>query len=530
MTVPMSSKAAPPSRAPAAVAGRVWFRVAVPMAVFALIAGVTLATHLGAHSPYTWGFPVLGVEEHASQIDGLHVNPDSLKLRVVQLTEGFFLPCGIDIQSANVAMPMHSFFVAIVLGFARHYMLASIAANMLALLALMYAFTRTCLELELPVGATILAGANALLLPWVAHYLSQPLHYTFAVSLNFLVALAIVRLAQRGDRSPWVFGILAATMTVNYDWYVFVPALGLFLLFFHRFERKLDYAKFAVVAVAPLVAWKALVAYASNGSKVNDQRGTEFFIPVREAWTTILKGPVEHALEPFVISHIGLDLAVRMTIGLVYWPLLVVVIFLVLRQRPSLKAHPWAWFPILVVLVFVAEQMGTGAFDWENNPRRALPVVFAFSVALTFAVAQIYASRAWRAAFVGLAALSFVLTFSDRIMKNPVVQMLEMGEDARAEPKWPMKMYAKRLTLEATPILPVDAPTFTKFESKCPLRKADTPGAARAPVEFWLSQLLLGGVLAGLVASFRRLRWLPKHGPAVLAALFALSLLARFWS
>jgi hypothetical protein len=520
----MSSKAVLSARPPATQ----WRRVLPPMLGMAAIAVVSLATHLGAHSPYTLGWPAMGVDSRDAQIDGMHVNPDSIALRLIPLTEGFFLPCGIDIESANVSMPLHAFFVAIVLGVVRHYMIASLIANMLGLLLLVVAFTLTCAELALPPGAILLAGANALLLPWVVHYIGQPLHYTFAISLNFLVALAVIRLAQKGNRNPWAFGVLAATMTVNYDWYVIVSAIALFVLFVHRLERKLDYLKFAFAAAAPDLLWRRLMRYASGGAKINDLRGDQFFVPVKKAWLDIVKAPLHNALEPFVVSHIGLGMALRQSLGLIYWPLFAVVVFLVLRLRPSLKAHPWAWFPILMVLVYVAEQMGTAAFDWENNPRRALPVVFAFCVALTFAVAQTYGSRGWRTAFVALAVTSFVLSFSERLMKTPVIQELETGEAAREEPKWPMKMYAEHLTPKDMRFLPVDTPVeSTHFEAKCVARKNGSLEPGRAGVEFWLSQLLLGGVLGCLLLILRRLRWLPRFAVAGLAAIYGISLIAR---
>jgi hypothetical protein len=169
----------------------------LPLLALAGIALVTLLTHLGGHSPYTYGHAVFGHDMRASQLEGLHVNPDVFDLRIVELTEGFYRPCGIGVGSANVGMPLHSFVVAVVLGVTRSFMLGSLVVNLLALLLLAYAFTRTAMDFGVPRGATLLAGANLLLLPWVAHYVGQPLNYTFSICLNFTVALAVVRLARR---------------------------------------------------------------------------------------------------------------------------------------------------------------------------------------------------------------------------------------------------------------------------------------------------------------------------------------------
>ena len=494
-----------------------------------VVALVTLVTHLGSHSPYTWGHAVFGHDRRGSQIDGLHVNPDASELRIVELTEGFYQFCGIDVGSANVHMPLHAFCVAVILGVTRSFMLASLITNLLALLLLVYAFTRTCVDFDVPPGATLLAGVICLLLPWVGHYVGQPLNYTFSICLNMVIALATARLAQRGERSPWVFGVLVAVLVLNYDWFVFAGAIGVFLLFAHPFERRVDYLKLAATAAIPMLLWGRLVKWASAGATINELRNDQFFVPVEDGWRAMLRAPLANVLEPFVLSHVGVGMAIRQVLGQIYWPLAAVALFLVVKLRPDLRRHRWGWLPVLLVVVYVAEQMGTAAFDWENNPRRAIPVVFAAGVALAYVIAQTYGSKGWRAAFIALAVGSFGLSFSDRLLANPVIPELQSGEAARDEPKWPMKIYQKRLSVETMPLLPIDGPLQVgHFQAKCAARGNGAISPGRLVAQFALAQVLLGGILVGFFAVMRRLEWLPRDAATGLAALYGLSLIVRF--
>jgi hypothetical protein len=501
----------------------------VPMLGLGLLVLASQATHIGGHSPYTYGWAALGGDRRGVQIDGLHVNPDCFALRIIPLTEGFFRPCGIDFRSGNVGMPLHTYVVAIVLGLARSYMFASLLTNACCLLLLAGIFVVICSQFGMRPGAIVLAGVNVLLLPWVVHYAGQPLNYTFSICLNFVAAAAVIRLAQTGNRNPWLYGLVAATMGLNYDWYVLVGALVLFVTFVHRFERKVDYAKFAVTAAVPVIAWKGLVTWASAGQKVNDLRGDQFFTPVKDAWLDILRHPIHNLYEPFVVSHIGVGMVFKQILAEIYWPILAVVVFLLLRLKPRLADYRWAWFPLLLVVVYAFEQMATAALDWENNPRRALPVVFAFCVALTYIVAKTYDRRAIRALFVVLAVGSFALSFADRFAATPVIQELQTGEAARSEAKWPMQIYGERL--DTLPYTPVDAPyEFPAFRPKCEAAAAKDANLGKLRGEFWASQLLLGGVLAAFLILLRRLRWLPPYALAGLGAVFVASLAARFFA
>jgi hypothetical protein len=505
----------------------------VLLIAFGALILVTLLTHLGAHSPYTSGlaaaYPDGGGPGLPYDVDGLHANPDALRLRLPELTDGFYRLCGIDVASANVLMPLHSYFVSILLAFTRSYLLSHLIANVMALLLLVSAMTITCLDFGIAPRAILLAGVNILFLPWVAHYIGQPLNYTFSISLNFLITLAAIRLGQMGNRSPWLFGVLVAVILLNYDWFIFAGAIGLYLLLVHRFARWYHYLEFGVIAVAPLAIWKAVVTWANGGLPVETMRSKDFFVPVFDAWRAILKAPIQHILWPFVMSHVGIGIAVREVLGHIYWPVLVVTIVGLAVLRPPLRTSRTAWMLIFLVGLYVVEQMTTAAFDWENNPRRALPVVFAVSVAMAYVVAKTHASRAWRGVFVGLAVCSAVLSFSDRLLQSPAVHELQTGEAVHNEPKWPMSMLDKRLTKASMPVLPVDKGlTVGKFKPTCVAERGPKLKMPAAAYQFVIAQVLLGGGLAAVIYVCSRLRWLPRFATLGYSVVFALSFVARF--
>jgi hypothetical protein len=91
-----------------------------------------------------------------------------------------------------------------------------------------------------------------------------------------------------------------------------------------------------------------------------------------------------------------------------------------------------------------------------------------------------------------------------------------------------MGIYKERLN--NLPIVPVDGPyEWPPFRPKCEAAAAQGSGAGKLRGEFWLSQLLLGGVLGAFVVLLRRMRWLPRYALAGLGAFFVASLAARFF-
>ena len=49
----------------------------------------------------------------------------------------------------------------------------------------------------------------------------------------------------------------------------------------------------------------------------------------------MLEAPLANVLEPFVLSHVGVGMAVRQVLGQIYWPLAAVALFLVVKLRPD---------------------------------------------------------------------------------------------------------------------------------------------------------------------------------------------------
>src|SRR5262249_1560168 len=117
------------------------------------------------------------------------------------------------------------------------------------------------------------------------------------------------------------------------------------------------------------------------------------------------------------------------------------------------------WLLAYLAAIFFLEQLVTAAFDWENNPRRALPLVFVFCVVYFALVQSGIAKRGWRIAFLCLAVISGYLALSDTILRNPVVPYLEMGEAVKDPAKTALGVTWERLDRGSLPRLMHDDKT-----------------------------------------------------------------------
>jgi hypothetical protein len=217
-------------------------------------------------------------------------------------------------------------------------------------------------------------------LPWVVTYVGQPMHYIVATAINFLAIIAAFASSDDDLRRPLVSGVLVAIVLLNYDPYIYAFALGAWILFVVRFRRVRDVAIFVAVAVAPLIVWTEALR-AASGDTLSRTTETIFIKPIEAGWSDFLRHPMKDALQPYLTAHIGGYIGAQLLLAEIYWPLLVACAAALWCLGDRIPRGRRTALLALLVLVFAVHQFATAAFDRENNPRRALPVVLAAGVA-----------------------------------------------------------------------------------------------------------------------------------------------------
>jgi hypothetical protein len=465
---------------------------------------VALLTHYGARSPYSYAGGVLGL--HAERIAGLVVNYDAPSVRTV--TQFFYDGTGVSFAKAhNLKLPLHSLLVAATAGFLRSYTLANYVVNVLALWLLAYVAVTLADQFAHPRAATLIAALTCAFLPIYTHYIGQPMHYVVGIAVNFLVMLA----AMAGTRDPVRLGILTAVLTLSYDPYVFIAALIVTL----RWRRIRDWAMYATVSLLPVLVWRTFLT-AISPETVSPVIRDQFFKPVLAGWRRILTSPRDYALAPFVNGHLGLTMSFEMTLALIYWPVLILCAYGVWKTKPQTANRQ---LPTALIAFFVLEQLATAAYDWENNPRRALPILFAVSCAYFGVVAAKAHLRGWRIAFTVVMLVSLFLTLSDTLGGNPVVGYLPTGEAMKHPTKQVLQVGQSHLDPIMYPTLKADQPP----------QWWDVPRAhVTRPLVFLFANLFVAAMTVALLSVLRARALLPRYVPAAVAVVLLLSLGARF--
>ena len=454
---------------------------------------VALLTHSGARSPYSYAGAVVDLQ--MQRIDGLVVNHDAPSVRPV--TQFFYDATDLPFAKAhNLKLPLHSLLVAAAASFLRSYLLASYLVNLLALWLLSYVVVTYAESLAYPRTATAIAALTCAFLPLYTHYIGQPMHYVVGVVVNFLVMLA----AMAGVRDPLRLGLLTAVLTLSYDPYVFIAAIVVTL----RWRRIQEWGIYIATSLLPVIVWRGFLDRISDdvvSLKVRD----EYFQPIIQGWLS-LDSPVT----PFVNGHVGIVMSVEMALALVYWPVLLLCLLGLVRTKP----HPLV---LGLVVFFVLGQIVTAAYDWENNPRRAIPLLFALSCAYFAVVRAKVHARGWRIAFVAAMLVSLFVTMSDTLTGNPVVGYLPTGDAMRDRTKQVRTVGESQLE---------DYPKLMQDERPrwWSMRRAQVT----RPMVFLFSNLFLGAIVFALLHVLRERALLPRFFPAAFAALFLLSLAARF--
>jgi hypothetical protein len=511
------------------------------------LAALVMGLHLGVHSPYTYGWIAFGGDISVSTLEGQHVNPDALS--IWPLTVGFFAPCGVAYHAPNVLFPFHALCASVFVALTGSYMIGQYALNAAAIALLVWVFTRACLERSYPKGAVLAAGVLLVTTPWIVCYAGQPLHYLFAGCVSGCVVLAALDMARAGDRSPWRWGALVAVLTLTYDWYVFVAALAIYALAYLRFARPRDALVFLGAGFAPTILWHAFLEVA-GGSQLSVRVARMFFDPIRSGYAELLGHPIDHAFDWYMMPHVGLDIGFRTVVGLLGWPVLVVTAVAMWRLRKAASSSPGLRIALLLVGLYVAEQMAIAVLDPENSPRRALPVLCAALMVATWAVARTWSSLPCRAVLMALALVCVVTSLADRLSDHAAIQELDMGEVVRGEPKMPAYLVDPKFTPQATTELPADAPIpFGKFRPVCgrlmdqsqgrgayaskmvvrEARPADVSSKTSRErlAEFVVAQALLVALGAALLVPLQRVGLVPRYLPQVAGGALLVSYLLR---
>jgi hypothetical protein len=499
---------------PASVSDASMPKFAIILILWAWLALLTL-THLGARSPYSYGWAVVGSTEPASRISGAVVNPDALPLVPVAMFFYDAAPVTNWEDAQNLRLPLHAFATSIVAGITRSYLFASYGVNFLFAALVAWTAVNAAERFAIRRSAMLIALLSALTLPIYVEYLGQPMHYVVEVAVSFLVVLSIVTLPEKDARNPWIACIATAILLLNYDPFVFLIAVVAYFLFVGRFPRRRDYAIFLATAFAPAIIWMGYLRWISHAMMShNIQR--RYFAPVMAAWSDVARHPIHNVLVPFVASHIGVHAAFREVVALIHWPLLAVCIGLLIHLRPRIS-NKRMWLIALLPIAFVLEQMAVAAWDWELNPRRAIPVALAFGVSYCYVVNAMWPRRGWRMAFVALLIGCGFLAMADTITRSPVLGYLHSGQGVRDAPQQAIAYQDQRLENDATvPMLPTDLPIVWRD-----LNRAALPAGER--VSFAFAQLFNVALLVALFWLTARARILPRWTPAVAAAIWLIS-------
>jgi hypothetical protein len=480
---------------------------------------ILLLTHYGARSPYSYLFAFH--DEHTATTEGVVVHRDAESGYSVFLF--FYEPRAIQYDIAhNMVYPLPLFVSGNFAAFTRSYILAHYVTNLLILFMLSYAAVRLAEQLGVSRKAILISGLIVASLPMYVHYIGQPLQYVVGPAVSFLILLAVIALSRQGVRDPITFGLLTAVVTLNYDWYVYAAALVLYFMEVQRFERSRDFALYVIVSFAPRMLWLAFVQLISHG-QFSPHLKDAFLDNIIGGWVKVLESPLQNTLFPFLAGHIGLTVAGRMILAMVYWPVVLLVIGALCVLKPRVSDFKPAWLLVFLVVFFILEQLGTAVFDWENGPRRALPVVFAVAFALFYAARELIDRRLWRIAFWAVLIVSMYIPMADRITREPGVPYLSAAIATQAEVKSVLNMQRRMLTKEMLPSL---------MDNKVPPRfgmLARPTIERRMLLPFLFAQLFLGFFFVMLFWQLARAGLAPSRIHLVVGGVLLLGLTRLFF-
>lgn len=468
-------------------------KAVIVASVWAWIVLLTV-THFGARSPYSYGWAMF--DHDSARISGAVVNPDAVK--IARVTRFFHDGSPLDWRSPeaeNLRLPLHSFTAAMLMAFTRSFLLANVLVNVLFAMLVALAAVNLADRFQIRRQATLVALLTFFALPMYVDYLGQPLHYVVGISASFLVMMSMAAI-EDGRYAALAIAILS----LNYDPYVFIAALLV------CYARPLKW--YLLLAPLPAVIWDIVLRLFSDDSMSQHLR-TWFVLPVLSGWVDFFIAPLDRILLPFIATHVGLVVAFHQLMAMVYWPLVAWCVVLLVRLRPRFDLKLIALLP----LFFVLEQLAAAAFDWELNPRRAIPAVLAFAFAYLYAMDRTW--ERWRVAFVVLLIMSGLLAMSDTLFGKPAMAYLRTGQAIRHDVHDIVRAERMRLDPDSLPRLLADDRLAWRDVARA------TP---RDVVPFAAAQTMGVLLLSGLFWLTARAKLLPRWLPYAAAGIWAASL------
>lgn len=485
------------------------------VAIVWLWLAVVTCTHLGARSPYSYGWGLF--DEPAVRISGAVVNPDAIPIAMA--TRFFYDASPVRWEwygAQNLRLPLHSFASATIIAFTRSQLIGSLVTNLLFAGLLLLVAVNLAERFEIDRRATLVCLMTVVTFPLFVEYMGQPLHYIVGFTASFLVVLSLLMLPE-ADLTGVAGGVALAILALNYDPYIYLAAVVCWLVFIRRFPSTRRALIVIAAAALPVAAWSLYLRVASDGTMTTHLRRW-FIAPLLSGWLDFFMDPVGRILVPFVASHIGVHVGVHQLISMIPWPLAATCIWLLIRFRPGLRDRRLALLALLPMFFFV-EQMVAAAWDWELNPRRAIPAVLSFAVAWLWTAGKVWSERRWRLVFVALLLLSSALALADTLLSNPTITWLHTGQAIRQKPQDAMDVVDRKL--DEFPAVMHDE-TIVWNDMPSARIAASRVGAFAAGQSVGL--FLLIGVL-WLVA---RAQLLPRAAPLIAAGVWLLSAIVRF--
>jgi hypothetical protein len=222
-----------------------------------------------------------------------------------------------------------------------------------------------------------------------------------------------------------------------------------------------EWLPFFALAPIPVVLWTLVsrdVGVPNSPHSGEIGRWTSFTRGPLEGWAQVVAHPVRHAMTPWVSFHVGWEVSLLEISSMIYWFLLVALGYALYRFRPAPWERPASRIVLLVVVSFFAMQLMTAAFLWENNPRRTIPLLFAFGYAATWAVWRAWDSRPARWAIGGLAVLTGIHSFADVLFGDPAIALAQVGQAIDHGPMYILPFDSMRLDAASLPRFPEDGP------------------------------------------------------------------------
>lgn len=479
-------------------------------------------THMGTNSPYTYVIPI--VKGHSTpNIDGHFVNGDVKA--VTPVTKYFYFPRirKMPDRAINFFTPPHSYLVAIVTSFTRSNLISNYIANLLfVFLIIVVAVNYAWRSFVSPINI-LLTGMIVLSLPYFSHYIGQPIQYIVDPTLSFMIILCVLALARMGVKNPYLFGLLTGFLGLNYDPYIYVFALFVFFILFYRFPKLWHYGVYFVLTFAPVYLWVRFLKWASHGHIPQEQKA--FFDAVIDGWYSVYLRPAKNLFLPYLASHIGIVTGIKHILANFYWPTLLIITAFIFVYSPRFiklvkRKNYQATVMIAIVIGFIGHQMATAAFDWENSPRRAIPLVLVFGFATSWILKQTSVTR-WRHLFGGILGLNILLSFADTIFKYVAIGLLPIGEFARGSVKQALDFNKIRLDSSTIANLGIDGTIRLGNIEKAIFHK-------KFLLEFMVCQLVFTFFIFVVFYALGRARLLPDVSKYIFLGITLLSLVVRF--